>query len=219
MQMDGIKYDGIDYLKVSNNFLIPTAYLAPIGYYALLLKKNCKIENYEYFIKQSIRNRCEIYGANGKLRLTIPKKRKSSSKTSINQIRISNKENWKKTHWNAIKSCYNSSPFFQYYKDELKEVYDVKENFLINFNNKLQKVILNFLKIKTTHTYSNRFEKKGDFFDLRDYKFNINNMKEYNQVFMEKHGFIDNLSIIDLLFNLGPESKDYLTSLNNKVIK
>tara|TARA_B100000214_G_scaffold138374_1_gene98728 strand:- start:4973 stop:5587 length:615 start_codon:yes stop_codon:yes gene_type:complete len=204
---------------VSNNFLIPTSYLAPIGYYALLLKKNCTIENYEYFVKHSIRNRCEIYGANGKLILTVPKIRKASSKTTINKIKISNSENWRKIHWNAIKSCYNSSPFFQYYKNELKEIYNFEEELLINFNNKLQKVILNFLKIKTTYTFSSNFKKKGDFFDLRDYKFNINNMKEYNQVFMEKHGFIDNLSIIDLLFNLGPESKDYLTSLNNKVTK
>ena len=81
----------------------------------LLEKGRFNIEQHEYFIKQSIRNRCEIYGSNGKLRLTIPKIRKASSKTTINQIRISNTENWKKIHWNAIKSCYNSYPFFQYY--------------------------------------------------------------------------------------------------------
>ena len=202
-----------------NKFLIPTAYLAPIGYYAILLKKNCEIEHHEYFIKQSIRNRCEIYGSNGKLRLTIPKIRKASSKTTINQIRISNTENWKKIHWNAIKSCYNSSPFFQYYKDTLKEIYSIEEKNLIDFNNKLQKVILHFLKIEINYSYSNRYQKEGDFIDLRDCKFNINNMKKYNQVFMEKYGFIANLSILDLLFNLGPESTEYLTSLNNNILK
>ena len=103
-----------------NNPLLPTAYLAPVKYYAILLQaKNCSIEHHEHFIKQSIRNRCEIYGANGELRLTIPKERKGSSKTIISEIKISYKDDWQKLHWNAIKSAYNSSPFFEYYSNEL----------------------------------------------------------------------------------------------------
>ena len=99
-----------------NNILLPTAYLAPILYYAIIIKKSCRIEHYEHFIKQSIRNRCDLYSSNGRLRLTIPKESRGSSKRIIKDIRISYKQDWQKQHWNSIESCYNSSPFFQYYK-------------------------------------------------------------------------------------------------------
>ena len=197
-----------------NNPLLPTAYLAPISYYAILLQyPNCSIELYEHFIKQSIRNRCDIYGANGKLRLTIPKQRKGSSKTCIKDIQISYKQNWQKEHWNAIVSAYNSSPYFEYYKDELLPFFEEKEEYLTSFNNKLQIVILSILqeekKVKTTTEYLHQ----GDFSDLRNYNWKIEKQEKYDQVFMEKQGFIPNLSILDLLFNLGPESADYLNNV------
>ena len=198
-----------------NNPLLPTAYLAPIGYYAFLLQKpECIIEYYEHFTKQSIRNRCQIYNANGKLQLTIPKQRKGSSKTIISNIKISYKEEWQKNHWNSIISAYNSSPFFEYYQDKIEPLFKTKETYLINFNNKLQKIILDILDINFEHNTTNKYNHSGSFKDLRKYKFKIKNMKSYNQVFMEKHGFICNLSIIDLLFNLGPESRDYLNKVN-----
>lgn len=198
-----------------NKPLLPTAYLGPISYYAILLQyQNCNIEVHEHFIKQSIRNRCDIYGANGKLQLTIPKQRKGSNKTIIKDIQISYKQNWQKQHWNAIISSYNSSPYFEYYKDEFLPSFEKKEILLIDFNHKLQTVILNILEkeeeIKTTTTYLHQ----GDFTDLRCHKWNLKQKEKYNQVFMEKHGFIANLSILDLLFNLGPESADYLHNLN-----
>ena len=132
-----------------NKPLLSTAYLAPIEYYAILLKyPNCSIEYYENFIKQSIRNRCEIYGANGKLQLTIPKQRKKSNKTIVKEIQISYKQNWQKEHWNAIVSSYNSSPYFEYYKDEFLPCFKQEEMLLINFNCKLQTIILRLLKEK-----------------------------------------------------------------------
>ena len=134
-----------------NNPLLPTAYLAPISYYAILLQHpNYSVEVHEHFIKQSIRNRCEIYGANGKLRLSIPKERKGSSKTIIQQLKISYKQNWQKEHWNAIVSAYNSSPFFEYYKDELQAIFEEKEDYLVVFNSKLQNIILNLLQEENT---------------------------------------------------------------------
>ncbi len=198
-----------------NKPLLPTAYLAPISYYAILLQEvDCSIEHHEYFIKQSIRNRCEIYGANKKLRLTIPKQRKGSSKTIINKIKISYKDSWQKVHWNAILSSYNSSPFFEYYKDELKPFFEEKETYLINFNNKLQKTILKLLKVEVKYTHSTEYKHTGNFTDLRNHKFDSRKLERYDQVFMEKNGFIPNLSILDLLFNLGPESTDYLNKIN-----
>lgn len=198
-----------------NNPLLPTAYLAPVKYYAILLQaKNCSIEHHEHFIKQSIRNRCEIYGANGELRLTIPKERKGSSKTIISEIKISYKDDWQKLHWNAIKSAYNSSPFFEYYSNELEVFYQEKESNLIIFNNKLQEVILDLLQEENNSTPTVEYLHSGNFTDLRNYDFTLEDPEKYNQVFMEKHGFIPNLSILDLLFNLGPETSDYLHNLD-----
>lgn len=198
-----------------NKTLLSTAYLAPISYYAILLQQiNCTIEYHEHFVKQSIRNRCEIYGANGRLRLTIPKKRQGSSKTIIKNIKISHKDKWQKEHWNAIVSSYNSSPFFQYYKDEIKPLFEKREVSLIKFNTKLHHLILQLLQEEVNYKKSKEYSHKGDFKDLRNCQFSNHRIVQYNQVFMEKHGFINNLSILDLLFNLGNESKEYLKNLN-----
>ena len=194
-----------------NNPLLPTAYFGPISYYAILLQHpNCNIEVHEHFIKQSIRNRCDIYGANGKLQLTIPKQRKGSSKTIIKEIKISYKQNWQKAHWTAIQSAYNSSPFFEYYQDELQASFENEEKLLVDFNQKLQKVILGLLQQEDKITFTKEFQHKGRLSDFRNHKWKCKSPVSYDQVFMEKYGFIPHLSVIDLLFNLGPESSDYL---------
>jgi len=203
---------------VLNNPLLSTAYLAPISYYAILLKQNnSMIEYHEHFIKKSIRNRCDIMNTNGRLSLSIPVNRKTKTKTKISKIKISYAENWQKNHWKSIFSSYNSSPFFEYYKDKLKPYFLKEEEYLIDFNNNLQKEILALLKIKFTITYNSIYKRTGDFTDLRDNNSIKINTIRYDQVFMEKHKFINNLSIIDLLFNMGPESLDYLHQLQIKI--
>ncbi|MDC0249274.1 WbqC family protein [Flavobacteriales bacterium] len=198
-----------------NNTLLPTAYFAPISYYAILLQHpNCSVELHENFVKQSIRNRCDIYGANGKLQLTIPKQRKRSDKTIIKEIQISYKQNWQKEHWNAIVSSYNSSPFFEYYKDEFLPFFEHEEILLIDFNKKLQIVTLRLLQEDKNITPTNEYLHQGNFSDLRNHNWNLEKQERYDQVFMEKHGFIANLSILDLLCNLGPESTNYLRNLS-----
>ena len=204
---------------MSSKALLPTAYLAPISYYAILLKLDCTIEHYEYFVKQSIRNRCNIYAANGKLRLTIPKQHKGSSKTTINKIKISYNETWQKEHWRSIVSAYNSSPFFEYYKDLFRPFFEVKDVYLISFNAKLQELILKLLQVKIKCQSSNKYLDTGQFKDLRNHTFSKKKIPKYNQVFLEKHGFISDLSILDLLFNLGPESTEYLNNIDISITR
>ena len=194
--------------------LLPISYLGPISYFAYILKaEEVHIESKEHFVKQSVRNRCSILGANGIQTLSIPKQRKSSDKTSIAEIGISNKDKWQKSHWQSIVSAYNSSPFFEYYKDELQSFYTTEQNNLFYFNLKLTQIILGFLKDEKEIILTEKYNKKFEGTDLRYHKFNSENTQQYEQVFSEKHPFIPNLSILDLLFNLGPETEEYLHNM------
>ena len=207
-------------MESNNQFLLPSSYLAPIGYYAFLLQKpNCEIEQYEHFVKQSIRNRCTIYGANGKLTLSVPKQRKSSSKTIMKELQISYDSPWQELHWKSITSAYRSSAYFEFYEDFFVPFYTKKEKYLFDFNLKLQKIVFKCLQVEDTSTLSNSYHKESDKIDLRKSVFKISKPIQYRQVFESNFNFIANLSIIDLLFNLGPESADYLLNLDvNNVI-
>ena len=201
---------------VSNKqYLLPSSYLAPIGYYAILIQySGCTIEQYEYFVKQTIRNRCAILGANGKLILSIPKQRKSSSKTILKDIKISYDATWQKLHWKSITSSYRSSAYFEYYEDLFAPFYQQKERYLLDFNIKLQEIVFKCLQTDDTSKLSETYQKNGVKGDLRNFLFQVQNLNKYQQVFENNFDFIPNLSIIDLLFNLGPESTDYLYNLD-----
>ena len=191
--------------------LLPISYLGPVAYYsAILQSEEIFIETKEHFIKQSFRNRCTIMGSNGSQTLTIPKERKSSDKTLISDISISNQDNWQKLHWQSIVSAYNSSPFFEYYKDELLPFYNTENDNLFDFNLKLSKAILRFLQVEKELNFTSKFQKECNRLDFRSSKFILKNQEEYQQVFCEKYSFIPNLSILDVLFNLGPETTSYL---------
>jgi len=191
--------------------LLPISYLGPVAYYsAILQSEEIFIETKEHFIKQSFRNRCTIMGANSTQTLTIPKERKSSDKTLISDISISNQDNWQKSHWQSIVSAYNSSPFFEYYKDELLPFYNRKHNTLFDFNLKLTKTILELMQVEKKLNLTSKFQKECNDLDLRSSKFILKNQEKYQQVFCEKYSFIPNLSILDVLFNLGPETTSYL---------
>ena len=191
--------------------LLPISYLGPVAYYSVILQsEQIFIETKEHFIKQSFRNRCTIMGANGTQTLTIPKERKSSDKTLISDISISNQDNWQKLHWQSIVSAYNSSPFFEYYKDDLLSFYNTKHNTLFDFNLKLSKTILELMQVEKKLNFTSKFQKEFNGLDFRSSKFILKNQEEYQQVFCEKYSFIPNLSILDVLFNLGPETTSYL---------
>jgi hypothetical protein len=195
--------------------LLPIAYLGPISYFAIILKaEEVHIESKEHFVKQSVRNRCSILGANGKQTLTIPKQRKSSDKTIITEIHISNKDKWQKSHWQSIVSAYNSSPFFDYYKDELEYFYNSTFINLFDFNLNLTHKILQLLQEERELKITTEFKANFSGIDFRNHTFNTEKENKYEQVFTEKHDFTPHLSILDLLFNLGPETEEYLLNLD-----
>jgi len=187
--------------------------MAPIEYFAYLHQFDCAIEVNDFFIKQTIRNRCTIYGANGKLHLTVPKHRKSSSKTLIKDIKISYDHKWQKEHWQSLVSSYRSTPFFEYFEDEMNTIFHKKYTNLIDLNIEMLTFICSKIGISTDFKFTETYSKVAVQNDLRNYSFNSNDFPRYIQVFENKYGFIPNLSILDLLFNEGNNSKHYLESL------
>ena len=203
------------------SIILSTAYLPPINYIILLNKyTNIYIEDDENYIKQTYRNRCEIYGANGKQTLSIPIKKIRSEKTNIKDIVIDYDTNWQKNHWKSIESAYRNSPFFEYYIDYILPFYKNQYEYILAFNTQLLKIIMELLEINKELKYINKYQK--NFADIDDYRYSIHPKKdlekekpefnniEYYQVFKEKHGFIGNLSIIDLIFNEGPNAINFL---------
>ena len=213
----------------NNSLLLNTVYNAPIGCFAeIIATDKIYIEANENYIKQSYRNRCEIYGANGKLTLSIPVKKISGEKMNIRDVRIDNSSSWKRIHVTSIKSAYNSSPFFEYYADEIFTIIINQYKYLFDLNFVLLTSIMSLLDIQKdinlTENYSFNNEFTGK--DLRDFfhpkkilDSTDNKMSEmtYHQVFNEKHGFIPHLSILDLIFNCGPRSEEYLINYSKIV--
>lgn len=193
---------------------LSTAYLAPVEYYVQLANTEyIVIEKQDSYIKQTYRNRCIIASANGLQTLSIPIRKPNSHKCLMQDICISEFANWQHLHWNAIVSAYSSTPFFQYYEDTFLPFYKRKQKFLYDFNEQLRELICSLLDISPSISYTSVYRKDmgPNELDLRGeihpkkISF-IKDFKSYYQVFKNKYGFQPNLSIIDLLFNVGPEA-------------
>lgn len=171
------------------------------------------LEQWEYYLKQSYRNRCRILTANGVLDLSIPVEKGSGAKQLIRDVRISDHSEWQVQHWRALESAYSSSPFFEYYKDDFLPFYFKKWEFLWDFNLEIQQVALAILDMETVIVLTNDYQLLVDD-GVTDFRNSIHpksemssSLKGYYQVFETKYGFVPNLSIIDLLFNMGNESQ------------
>ena len=197
--------------------LLSSAYLPPVQYFAHLQSaEQVWIEQYDHYQKQTYRNRCVIAAPDGPLSLTVPIEKPNTQKAFMRDIRISDHGNWRHLHWNAIESAYNHTPFFEYYKDDFRPFYEKKFDFLVDYNEQLCQLVCQLIDIDTSflRTESYVAEPSNTIIDLRDA---IHPKKEvmddasfsavpYYQVFQERLGFLPNLSIIDLLFNMGPEA-------------
>lgn len=198
--------------------LLSTAYLAPVEYYMqMYLRPHVIIEKQDNYVKQTYRNRCTIVTANGLQVLSIPVVKPDTLKCLTKDIRIADHGNWRHLHWNAIISAYNSTPFFEYYEDGFRPFYEKKFEFLFDFNEQLREKVCSLLDIEPSVTYSLCYKPEAGFneIDLRESihpkkPFLSAEFKPYYQVFDTRFGFQPNLSIIDLLFNMGPESVLYL---------
>ncbi len=196
--------------------IFPAFYFGPISYFAALIRtEKFRIEVHENFPKQTYRNRCYIQGANGKLRLAIPTQHDGTRK--IKDLKVSGEFNWQKEHFKSLVSAYKSSPYFEYYEDDLLPILERKEEFLLDLNLKTIDFISTKLKLDFKLELTETYEIISEELDFRN-QFNAKeepngNFPEYFQVFDEKFDFMPDLSILDLLFNEGPKSKDYLLNL------
>ncbi len=192
--------------------LLSTAYFPPVSYISGMISASAFVlEKHENFIKQTYRNRCVILGANGPVHLVIPVEKGRSGKKPVRDIRIFNNLNWQRNHWRTIFSAYNSSPFFEFYKDDIQPFYEKKYTYLFDFNNNLLRTVLEMLEIPGEIAYTETYCKEP--VGIRDLRRAVtpgiqaeDTFLPYTQVFSSRYGFIPNLSILDLLFNKGPES-------------
>lgn len=193
--------------------ILSLPFLPSVEWFALYVQSSeVFIEKHEYFVKSSYMNRCFIGGANGKLRLSIPLKGGRDHKILYKDAEISYSCAWQRIQLQSIRSAYGSAPFFEHYMSCFENVIEQKQHYLFNLNLELLKELTRLLKYGQKHQFTDSYEKHPDIdLDLRvssaQPKFII---PRYFQVFEERHGFIPNLSVLDVLFHLGPETLNYL---------
>ena len=192
------------------------AYLPNIHYMAWVVSQiEIVMVTNKPYQKQTFRNRSEIYGANGKLKLTIPIVHSKEKERQIDETVVIHYENsWQQKHWKSLENAYRSSPFFEFYEDDLYPFYHQKFEKLMDYNIELIKMVLYLLNSEVKLLFNG--ETDDEFDDLIIAKHGLKKKTPlYQQVFQFKHGFISNLSILDLLFNLGPQSLEYLKKVNH----
>jgi len=198
--------------------IFPLFYLPPVSYFSALNAQNYQflLEKEEHFPKQTFRNRTRIYSPNGPLDLFLPVIKGSKYHTKMKDVKISYDFKWQRLHWLSLESCYRNSPYFEYYEDDLAPFFQKKYDFLFDYNLEILEWIFKQLKKTPVLEFTTEYEK--DIPAELDYRNKIQfknaeliaPQKIYTQVFGEKHGFLPNMSIVDLLFNQGPQAKHYL---------
>ena len=210
-----------------NQIILSSAYLAPVEYYAKLFAYDkVYVERFDSYMKQTYRNRCVIASAGGPQALTIPTEKGEGTKCLMKDIRISDHGNWRHVHWNAFVAAYKHSPFFDYYADEFHRFYEKRYDFLYDFNMELCHWMCEQIDLQPVMIPTDDYVAVPEGMD--DYRERIHPKKVYTeadpdfspvpyyQVFDAKQGFQPNLSIADLLFNMGPES---LLVLRDSIVK
>jgi hypothetical protein len=192
------------------------AYLPNIEYMSWVVsqEKVILITN-NHYQKQTFRNRTEIYGANGKLKLSIPVVHKKAQQRQMDkEVEIHYGNSWQKDHWKSLEASYRSSPFFEFYEDDFSPFYLQKYGKLMDLNIALIQKILSLIDAEVEIIYDQKASEEVSNLIIAKPQ-TLKEYPHYHQVFESKHGFINNLSILDLLFNLGPQSLEYLIESNH----
>lgn len=200
--------------------LLATTYFGPVQWYQKLNQSDrCLIERHDHFIKQTYRNRCVIATTNGLQALTVPIERFEGAHCAMLNIRISDHGSWRHLHWNALQSAYGESPFFEFYADDIRPFFERRWDFLVDFNMEITQKMCELLDIQPHITLTDTYVSAEDV-GVTDYRDVIRpknplpddrfQSRRYYQVYEQKHGFQPNLSVLDLLFNEGPEAVLYL---------
>lgn len=198
-----------------NNILIHPSYFPSISHFVAI--SQCDLVTFEMddnFQKQTNRNRMYIYSPNGIQLLNIPVKHSKTAHQKTKEIKIENDFDWQKQHFKSLEAAYRSSPFFEYFEDNIASIFQKKHTFLMDLNLETMAIVSKCLGLE--FDYNETTEYFHEVKDITDFRPLINGKKDtavfepYTQVFEEKHGFINNLSILDLLFNEGRYALDYL---------
>ena len=199
------------------SIVIHPTYFPNILFFSKILNhKKILFEINDNYIKQTLRNRTSIYHANGILNLSIPVKYSSNNKQKFKDIVICNDTDWQKKHLKSIKFAYQSSPYFEFYENRFEKIFTKKEKFLIDINLKSIVLLFELIDRKLVYNFTEKYNQiYNDYVDSREISnFNFSDkslsFKKYTQVFETKHGFKENLSMLDLLFNYGSNYFDFL---------
>jgi hypothetical protein len=200
--------------------LLSCAYLPPVSCFAAIVRSaGVVLDAHSFYEKQSFRNRAEICGANGRLNLIVPVGHTQLYRTPVGDVRMAEGSAWNILHWRSIESAYRNSPYFDFYEDRLRPLFLHPRDTLFAQDQVLLEACLSLLgcDIPVTATTTYLDELPEDLLDLRQAfhpkKKRAVKYPEYPQVFRERTGFLEDLSILDLLCNVGPKSVEYLQSL------
>ena len=201
------------------NCLIHPTYFPNLAHFVAMVNADVVcFEVCDNYQKQTHRNRTEIYGANGKLALTVPVSYSQNNRQPYKDVKIANEEQWQQQHLKSLQSAYSMSPFFEFYIDDLMPLFEKKFDYILDFNLKCFEVLIESLQLNIKPKQSSVFElepeDKTDFRRLVNRNCEVSSFEPYTQVFTEKHSFISNLSILDVLFNEGPNTELYLKKQN-----
>jgi len=200
-------------------FLIDLQYFAPVIVYKKLIDfSNIVFEQYEHFDKMSFRNRAVVAGANGPVNLSVPLEQGRNQRTLVKEVRIADRENWQSRHWKTIQSCYNRSPFFEYYIPTLEELYGKKYGYLWDWNLACFEWVKSQLRLSIEVNFSIDYQPLYDETSYVDWRGKIlpknkpdpGQYPVYRQVFEDRLGFLPNLSILDLMFCQGNHAMEIL---------
>jgi hypothetical protein len=197
------------------NILIHPSYFPSISHFVAIAKADLvTFEMEDNFQKQTNRNRMYIYSPNGIQLLNIPIKHSKEKHQKIKDVKIETNFDWQKQHYKSLEAAYRASPYFEYFEDEIRTVFEKKHEYLMDLNIETMAIVSKCIGL--TFDYNETTEYFHEVNDKIDYRGLINGKKDntslqpYIQVFQEKHGFINNLSILDLLFNEGRHAVEYL---------